>query len=273
MAHLALRFPDKDLIPVLRGASSEDLEILVGFILKASTSELELVPEFKRLNPRAADGIYDGDHQVYADEIAAEIQKFGGNTIVNIFRGGKGVCYAEVIRDVADKLNVNYNDKSDVVTIKSQIQLKILEKAYEKMTNEERSELLRTLGENPVGAIPSALPVMAIQTAIKLGGFASFKIAVIVANAVARIILGRGLSFAAGATMTRLMGVFAGPVGWAATILWTLVDIAGPAYRVTIPCILHVAYIRQKSLVIACPSCGEINPKSGNFCQSCGAKI
>jgi hypothetical protein len=69
------------------------------------------------------------------------------------------------------------------------------------------------------------------------------------------------------------MGVFAGPVGWAATILWTLVDIAGPAYRVTIPCILHVAYIRQKSLVIACPSCGEINPKSGNFCQSCGAKI
>jgi hypothetical protein len=49
MAHLALRFPDKDLIPVLRGASSEDLEILVGFILKASTSELELVPEFKRL--------------------------------------------------------------------------------------------------------------------------------------------------------------------------------------------------------------------------------
>jgi hypothetical protein len=59
MAHLALRFPDKDLIPVLRGASSEDLEILVGFILKASTSELELVPEFKRLNPRAADGIYD----------------------------------------------------------------------------------------------------------------------------------------------------------------------------------------------------------------------
>ena len=44
--------------------------------------------------------------------------------------------------------NVNYNDKSDVVTIESQIQLKILEKAYEKMTNEERSELLRTFGEN-----------------------------------------------------------------------------------------------------------------------------
>lgn len=87
----------------------------------------------------------------------------------------------------------------------------------------------------------------AVQSAIKLGGFASYKVAVIVANAVARALLGRGLSFAANAALTRWIGVFAGPIGWAVTIAWTALDIAGPAYRVTIPAVIQIAYMRVKA--------------------------
>ena len=36
-----------------------------------------------------------------------------------------------------------------------------------------------------------------------------------------------------------------GPVGWVLTALWTLLDIAGPAYRVTIPAVIQITYIRQ----------------------------
>ena len=87
----------------------------------------------------------------------------------------------------------------------------------------------------------------AIQGAIAMGGFSAFKIAVIVANAVAKQIIGRGLTFAANASLSKAIGIFSGPIGWAITALWTVIDIAGPAYRVTIPCIIQVAYMKKKT--------------------------
>lgn len=271
---LPLRTPDDDLVPLLRSASSDDLSILAEFILESSTAELGNILSFEHNNPRANEKPpYFNVIKPYADDISAEIQKFGGNTIINLFRGGQGIPYAEVIRDVADKLGVNYNSNSDVVTIEGQIQLKVLEKAYEKMTEEERKELLDAVGVDYLAGIPAALPVIAIQAAIRLGGFASYQLALIVANAMARQLLGHGLRFAANAGIARAIGALAGPVGWAITILWMIFDIAGPAYRVTIPCVLQIAYIRQKTMISTCTECGNINPKLAKFCQSCGAKL
>ncbi len=273
MAHLPLREPDADLIPLLRQASSDDLSVLIEYLHKDPNEDLSKVPAFKEQNPDAKNKIYDGDHSTYADDISAEIQRYGGNTFANIFRGGKGVPYVEVVRNVADHLNVNYNANADAANIEAQIQLKVLEKAYEHMTEEERTKLLNELGYNVGGGIPKALPMAAVQGAIKLGGFAAYKMALIVANAVARALIGRGLSFAANRTLTQAMGVFAGPVGWALTAAWTLADLAGPAYRVSIPCVVHIAYIRQKTLVALCPHCEEPQSTKAKFCQSCGGAL
>ena len=158
MSHLHLREPDNDLIPLLRQASSEDLGVLIEYIHKAYNEDLSSVPAFKEQNPRANEKIYEGDHRAYADEIAAEIQRYGGNSFSNAFRGGKGIPYIEVVRDVADNLKVNYNKNADAATIERQIQLKILEKAYEQMSDEERAELLKELGVDIVNGIPAALP-------------------------------------------------------------------------------------------------------------------
>ena len=65
-------------------------------------------------------------------------------------------------------------------------------------------------------------------------------------NAVARPILGKGLTLAANAALTRTMGLVAGPVGIALTAIWTAYDLAGPAYRVTVPAVLYVAMLRLK---------------------------
>lgn len=272
MANLPLREPDNDLIPLLRVSESNDLGILVSYLHKTHNEDLSSIPEFKEQNPRAKEKIYDGNHCLYADDIAAEIQRYGGNSFSNAFRGGKGVLYIEVLRDVADQLKVNYNSSSDAATIEGQIQVKVLSQAYEKMSEDERRALLKELGVGSV-SIPAALPVAAIQGAIRLGGFAAYRMALIVANAIARAILGRGLSFGVNATLTRTIGVFAGPIGWAITAAWTLVDLAGPAYRVTIPCVLQVAYMRQKAIITLCPKCGEATSHTSKFCASCGAAL
>lgn len=43
------------------------------------------------------------------------------------------------------------------------------------------------------------------------------------------------------------MSILTGPIGWAITAIWTAIDIAGAAYRVTIPAVIQVAYLRKLS--------------------------
>jgi uncharacterized protein YaaW (UPF0174 family) len=67
-----------------------------------------------------------------------------------------------------------------------------------------------------------------------------------------KAIFGRGLSFVAAGSLMRTMSVLTGPVGWAITGLWTAVDLGSTAYRVTIPAVIQVAYLRnQKAANIA----------------------
>ena len=245
MTEISLRAPDDDLLLLLGKCDNAGLETLVGYITKKGkvTSQIESTGVYQRYHP---------NHQMYYDEIAAEIQKFGGNTIGNIMRGGKGVLYKEIVCDVADKLKVNYNKAREVEFIEMEILAKILEKAWEDMSDEAKEELLKGLSDQyKSGAVPTVFPAVIIQSAIRAGGFASFKISLVVANAVARAILGRGLSLAVNAGLARWMAVFAGPIGWALTALWTIFDVAAPAYRVTVPCVVHVAMLRQLQMAKA----------------------
>ncbi len=76
----------------------------------------------------------------------------------------------------------------------------------------------------------------------------SYQVAMIVANAVAKALLGRGLTLAANAGLARAIGVFAGPIGIAITVLLTIPAISGPAFRVTLPAVVQIAAMRQQML-------------------------
>jgi uncharacterized protein YaaW (UPF0174 family) len=86
------------------------------------------------------------------------------------------------------------------------------------------------------------------QAVFRAGGFKSYQLTLIIVNAVLKAIIGRGLSLAGNATLMRTMSILTGPIGWAITGAWTAVDIASPAYRVTIPAVIQVAALRQKHL-------------------------
>ena len=226
---------DNDLNPVLERASDADLLPLVEYMLKKLSNGIDTNERYKS-DPKKPTS--------YADLIADEIRLFGGNTFANLARGGVGVPYREVVCDVADKMKVSYNKASTVERIELLIVQKIFEDSIEKMTEEDRQKLIKDLGIRGIPVGSSATMIM--QAIIKMGGFKSYQIAVIVANSIAKFILGRGLSFAANASLTKIMSIFAGPLGWVISSLWTLIDIAGPSYKTTIPCVIHVAMLRQK---------------------------
>lgn len=260
---------DPELFSVLENASQDDLEILVDIITDSGEGRVSLDDEvLKQLVSAKNSGKFKDKH---LHMIAGEIQLFGGNSIINMFRG-KGVGYREIICDVADHLDANYSEQQDIALIESAILMKVLEKSLEKMSEEEKKKFFAEFGvKYSTGAGPAAM--IALQVAIKASGFAGFKLAVMVANSAAMAILGRGLAFGANAGLTKLIGGFAGPIGWAITAIWSAFDMAAPAYRVTVPCVIQLAYMRQNALMAHCPNCNAVVVGDVKFCNECGHKL
>jgi len=225
----------------LGNVSSADLDLLVRILTEDKDGNERLTEEL------TTNDIYKAhypDHQAYWKLIAAEIQCFGANTFATMLRGGEGVLYREVLTDVCDKMKVNYNGGSSVETIEDDLLMKVFTDSMKEMSPEELKEVCSQLKLSPTRYTPEAVTI-ALRAAIRLGGFLPYQIAVIVANAVAKALIGRGLSLGANAALTRLMGTFAGPIGWILSAGWLLADIAGAAYRITIPAVIMVAYLRR----------------------------
>ena len=233
---------DKDL-EFLRHADSEDLRILTDYITMNKSGK----PRFNEgLTSSSEYARYYPDRLNFmVDSVVNELQYYGGNTMLNVFRG-RGASYRQILCDVCRRMKVNFNRKSQVEVIETNLLHSILVRTIEDMDTASLQKLLLELNIKTTNFTKQAM-VAAIQIAIRKGGFASYRIALIVANAIARALLGRGLSLAANAALVRWLSAFAGPIGWAFTIAWTAFDIAGPAYRVTIPAVIHIAYMRAKA--------------------------
>ena len=222
---------------------SVDLDPLVKILTTGKGGDLRLTEELTNDDRYLA---LSPDHHAYWDLIAAEIQCFGANTLATLARGGEGVQYREVLTDICDKMKVNYNNESSVETIERNLLMKVLIDSMKEMSPDELETVCNDLKLSPRRYTSEAVTI-ALQVAIKRSGFLPYKISVIVANAVVKALIGRGLPLAVNAALTRLMGIFVGPIGWTLSAVWLLVDIAGPAYRVTIPAVIMVAYLREKN--------------------------
>lgn len=88
----------------LENVKSEDLNNLVEILTKTKTQELKGRDIYKEFNP---------NHNLYWEEIASELQYFGGNSIANIFRK-KGILYKEILKDVAKTLGVDIRNQLSV---------------------------------------------------------------------------------------------------------------------------------------------------------------
>lgn len=236
---MGLKFrQDPDLI-FLKYCDNEDLDVLVEYLTQNKKGEnrlnAQLVKEdkYKEFHP---------DHQKYWDLIGAELQTYGGNSFANAIRR-KGVPYREVLIDVCKKMKVEFNKNSSVETIEQNLLIKILTDSIDEMNEEELIKVVEDLKLN-TDLLTNQAVLAELQKTIKKGGLKPFHIAAIVANAIARQLLGRGIAIAGNVAFTRIIGVFAGPIGMAVVGLLAVVDLAGPAYRVTIPSVVQVAYMR-----------------------------
>ncbi|HHS9481917.1 TPA: DUF3944 domain-containing protein [Raoultella ornithinolytica] len=233
--------PDLNL---LGQCSNEELKLLISILTRDPrdgdtrwTEGLTSTPEYRLLAP---------DHHRYWQLIAAELQRYGANTLASLVRLGQGVTYREILVDVCDKLDVNYNQKSTTETIELALLMKVLEKSLDQMTPEELAAFSRNMHLDLTTPTPQLI-LIAVQAAIRTSSLAALELATMVSASVITS-LGGIATWGTVVVASRTLSVLAGPLAIALSSAWMISDIAGPAYRVTIPACLIVSWLRQQHL-------------------------
>jgi len=253
------------LTEILREADTDDLDVLVDYITDSGEGRITVANDVctQLTNAKKAQRYGAEDRFI----IEREFRLFGGNTVANMLRDVKGffggssapagstdgvsaISYDEIVRDVAKHLKVKFDKNATTPQVEDGILKTLLVTSFEKMLPAERESVLSDLGikdakelaKRGMAAIASGLFAATLTSAMM------FHLSRYVAGGTVAALLGRGLAVGAVSFVAaRPIAVFAGPIGWAVTGAWALADMSSPAYRVTVPCVVQVAYMRLKA--------------------------
>lgn len=225
---------DETLVALLLNADKNDIDLLIDYITPDGKFNFSQSDRVKK-------ALRDGKNSEAVDEetlrlLIRELQHFGGNTVMNLFRRN-GVSYSEIVDDVASHLKIKVAKNAPVKEKESLIIDAIFASSWNKMSDDDRRQLLRDMG---------------INTSISLDKLSRMELpllqrAAMVASGLAQIATGKALPLIAGLGIGRVLGVLTGPVGLALTGLYTAYDISNPAFRITLPCVVQIAWIRLKN--------------------------
>ncbi len=204
-----------------------------------------------RLNEQLTDNdaylrSYPDQMQGIWQEIAAELQRYGGNTFANIFRGGVGASYDKILRDVCKKMKIRIPSCSSGESIELLLLERYCENNITTMDICQLRELSAAMGIKP-NSYNKQIMTAAILVALRgKGGKLLTPVISYIGSNITRILIGRGVYMAAAGVIGRAAATLTGPIGLALTAGWLAFDLASPAYRVTIPAVIQVAYMRLK---------------------------
>lgn len=239
---------DNNLISVLERAENEDLKTLCDIITLGKngtprvSDNLTKTEAYQRNYPHRMSSLIPG--------MVRELSLYGGNSVINFFKG-EGADYSIILRKVAKRLKVSFRDTQSDEIIESYMLQKLFDDMSERLTDEDLRTMAMELGVKSLRYSRQAI-IAAMQIAVRRGGIYGLTWSMNLANIVTRQTIGRGIaSFASGTVLSRSLSILTGPIGWALTAAWTAYDIAGPAYRVIVPAVIHIAYLRQKTQFLA----------------------
>ncbi|MBO4945163.1 MAG: DUF3944 domain-containing protein [Muribaculaceae bacterium] len=253
---------NENLISVLERADNEDLKTLCDIITLG-----------KNGTPRISDNLtktslykhnYPNNMPTLVPGMVRELSLYGGNSVVNYFKG-EGVDYSAILRKVAKRLKVNFRKTQPDEVIEGYMLQKLFDDMSENLSDEELRSMASEFGVKPLRYSRQAL-VAALQMSIRRGGIYGLAWSMNLANIVAKQAVGRGVAILASDTvLSRTLSILGGPIGWALTAAWTAYDIAGPAYRVIVPAVIYIAYLRRKNQQLALPIYCEVDEDEEAF--------
>lgn len=203
------------------------------------------------------------DHHFRWQEIAGELQCFGGDTIANMLRGGKGVEYRELLCDVCDVYKVKYDKKAlNIEDIENQLVASTFGKLWENWDSKSRSYIMAistffgSPGQFNGNIITSAIRSPALPAVFSAGLLGNGLLSVMISQLTTGFATASAAGLGAAAAFSgmsifalvapRLAGLFI-PATTLFSLLTAALSLSGPAYRVTLPACLAVAALRRKA--------------------------
>ncbi len=203
---------------------SEDLTALVNCLIYTPKNKPR---KFETLTSKYSYVRYNPDHHKYWWEIAAEIQRCGGNSFANIYRAGKGPLYKSILQDVCAKINFT---KTQNISSKATNFIKTMyfkfDGDFNKLTTSELEDLLL---QNILGHGLNKMSDTEFHEFLSKFNASNIQEFQLMLPSITAAIVG--------------LGLIGGPVGLISSGLFVA---AHPTYSVVIPAIIQVILLRQK---------------------------
>ncbi|MBI7130992.1 hypothetical protein JEU06_23905, partial [Pseudomonas aeruginosa] len=223
---------DGDLMASLRKAAAEDLDVLVDIITDFARGRAGLSADNKKALVQAK---YASRSTGYSDDqiqlLGHELQQFGGHSAMNFARrllGKSAVSYAEVVNDVYQKLNGDPAKNESVANKEREIALALFGANWRELPPQERLE--RSTSTKVLSGLFKLKDALSTS---KMG-----TVGLSAANSAAL--------FAVASTGLRL-----NPVGIAATVGLGVNSAVSEAYRVTVPFVAQMGWIRLRQEMVS----------------------
>ena len=230
---------DKDL-RFLSSCENEDLRVLCDILTHDRhgniriTEQLTATDEYNRNYPE--------DMLFLVPQISNELLKYGSNTLATFWHNEPD-SYATVLRRVCKQMDVRTMEQDSVAKMEHNLLTTLCQDTLNKMSEREL-RLLANENGIPDKTLTRQALTAALLMAIRTSRAVLTRIAARVIQYIVEIITIRGVATAGIETATRAVGGALGPIGWIALGAWTVYDISSPAYRVCVPAVLQVAYMR-----------------------------
>lgn len=177
-------------------------------------------------------------------ELMQSLRKAGSHTVISWIRKGH-VEYAEVVSDVARKMQVETVPQGALASIERQIVAAAFQKALASATAEQRDAMLAALAREQGTTVKTLVGASGVLVAANLTGFGLYVAASTMLGAMTGA-LGVALPFAVYTGMSGVIATLTGPVGWAMLAGWAVYRFGSADYKKTVPGVIAVAAVRAR---------------------------
>lgn len=227
----------------LRRASNDDLLVLCDIVTKEKDGTFRTTETLS--STRSYHRNYPDNIKKILPALIHEFRLFGGNSLLNFFRD-EGPEYSEILRDVVCRCNVLVNNAipSDEFVEQSFLN-QLLKKTLDDCSNRELKQIMRELNLT-ICQFKREQAILILKSEWERRSDQGFLLMASVVSNILSQLTNQVTKPMTGLTQLQLASIILGPATWLISLLACVLGTAGPAYSVTIPAVILIAYIRQK---------------------------
>ncbi len=227
---------DEHLTPVLEACTPAELALLIEFLGRPPSGLLWLDRRIRETST---------SHNERVAAVVEEVLRCGDHSVKGRLGGGK-VSWVQVVCDALDELELSEAPTADGITgLELRVVRYVLDSEFDRLEPAVQDALMAHFmaGEFFAEGLHGydALNPFLTHTDAEHRAFEGSKFARTVKHMGGQVLRRRVQTFATKRLLRFLVRRLAGPVQWVITV-W---DWLGPAYRLTVPAICYVAYLRH----------------------------